>query len=133
MRAGGMGGSVFAWGAWVSWASWIYFALALLLAPLIFDQGASISLLSQMATAMLLALSYNMLLGQGGMLSFGHAVYSGLGAFATIHVLNRVAGGAWPIPVTLMPVVGGLGGMAAAAAMLAAGLLGWRLANGASA
>ena len=119
MRADGTGGSGFAWGGW---GGWIWFALALLLAPLIFDQGASISLLSQMATAMLLALSYNMLLGQGGMLSFGHAVYSGLGAFATIHVLNRAAGGAWPmpaapIPVTLMPVVGGLGGMAAAAVL----------------
>ena len=30
-----------------------------------------------MGIAIIVCLSYNMLLGQGGMLSFGHAVYSG--------------------------------------------------------
>ena len=34
-----------------------------------------------------------MLLGQGGMLSFGHAVYTGLGAFFAIHALNLVSAG----------------------------------------
>jgi branched-chain amino acid transport system permease protein len=34
-------------------------------------------MLSQMGIAIIACLSYNMLLGQGGMLSFGHAVYSG--------------------------------------------------------
>ena len=34
-----------------------------------------------------------MLLGQGGMLSFGHAVYSGLGSFLAIHALNLVGQG----------------------------------------
>ena len=42
---------------------------------------------------MIFALSYNMLLGQTGMLSFGHAVYSGLGAFFAVHALNLVKGG----------------------------------------
>ena len=37
-------------------------------------------MLSQMGIAIVACLSYNMLLGQGGMLSFGHAVYTGLGA-----------------------------------------------------
>ena len=32
-----------------------------------------------MGIAIVACLSYNMLLGQGGMLSFGHAVYTGLG------------------------------------------------------
>ena len=32
-----------------------------------------------------------MLLGQGGMLSFGHAVYTGLGSFFAIHALNWIA------------------------------------------
>jgi ABC-type branched-subunit amino acid transport system permease subunit len=35
-------------------------------------------MLSQMGIAIVACLSYNMLLGQGGMLSFGHAVYTGL-------------------------------------------------------
>jgi branched-chain amino acid transport system permease protein len=60
---------------------------------------------------MIFGLSYNMLLGQGGMLSFGHAAYSGLGAFVAIHAMNMAAGGQLPVPVTLIPLVGGFAGM----------------------
>ena len=57
-------------------------------------------MLSQMGIAIIFCLSYNMLLGQGGMLSFGHAVYSGLGAFFAIHAMNLAIGdGTLPIPV----------------------------------
>jgi branched-chain amino acid transport system permease protein len=56
-------------------------------------------------------LSYNMLLGQGGMLSFGHAVYTGLASYIAIHALNAIAGGTLPIPVALIPLVGGVAGM----------------------
>ncbi|HEX8957220.1 MAG TPA: branched-chain amino acid ABC transporter permease, partial [Burkholderiaceae bacterium] len=90
---------------------WCVFALVLIVAPLIFSKGASLSILSQMGTMMIFALSYNMLLGQGGMLSFGHAVYSGLGAFCAVHVMNLAAGGALPIPLSLIPLVGGVAGM----------------------
>ena len=45
------------------------------------------------------------------MLSFGHAVYSGLGSFLAIHALNLVAKGSLPIPVSLIPLAGGLAGM----------------------
>jgi branched-chain amino acid transport system permease protein len=51
-------------------------------------------MLSQMGIAIIACLSYNMLLGQGGMLSFGHAVYSGLGSFLAMHTLNRSAAAA---------------------------------------
>lgn len=95
-------------GRWIVWGS---FALTLLVAPLIFNKGASLSLLCQMGSFIILALSYNMLLGQGGMLSFGHAVYSGLGAFCAIHALNLAAAGSVAIPVTLIPLVGGISGM----------------------
>ena len=47
--------------------------------PLLFTQGFALTLLSQMGIAIIFALSYNMLLGQSGMLSFGHAVYFGPG------------------------------------------------------
>jgi branched-chain amino acid transport system permease protein len=90
---------------------WSVFALMLVVAPLIFNKGASLSLLSQMGTIMIFGLSYNMLLGQGGMLSFGHAVYSGLGAFCAIHALNMATAGTMPIPVALIPLVGGIAGM----------------------
>ena len=90
---------------------WGGFALILLIAPMIFNKGASLSLLCQMGAFIILALSYNVLLGQGGMLSFGHAVYSGLGAFCAIHALNLAAAGSVAIPVTLIPLVGGVAGM----------------------
>jgi hypothetical protein len=51
------------------------------------------TMLSQMGIAIIACLAYNMLLGQGGMLSFGHAVYSGLGSFLAIHTLNLVSKG----------------------------------------
>ena len=89
---------------------WGGFALILLVAPLIFTKGASLSILSLIGTVMIFGLSYNMLLGQGGMLSFGHAVYSGLGAFFVVHAMNSSGIGA-AIPTTLMPLVGGLAGM----------------------
>lgn len=90
---------------------WGGFALLLVFAPLVFSSGASLSLLSQMGTMMIFGLSFNMLLGQGGMLSFGHAVYSGLGAFFAIHTLNLMAGGSLWLPVSLVPLVGGFAGM----------------------
>ena len=93
------------------WIIWGLFAALLIIAPLLFTKGASLSLLSQIGTIMIVGLSFNMLLGQGGMLSFGHAVYSGLGAFFAIHAMNLATAGRLPIPVTLIPLVGGLAGM----------------------
>lgn len=93
------------------WIIWTLFALILLLAPQLFNQGASLSILSQIATIMIFGLSYNMLLGQGGMLSFGHAVYSGLGAFCAMHAMNLASDGVWPVPLVLIPLVGGVAGM----------------------
>lgn len=97
---------------------WSLYALLLALAPLVFTSSLSHTLLSQMGIAIIVCLSYNLLLGQGGMLSFGHAVYSGMGAFLAIHTLNRVTDGL-PLPVSLIPLVGGV------ASLLLALLLGW--------
>jgi branched-chain amino acid transport system permease protein len=97
------------------WLIWSLFAVVLLGVPLVFTSSLSITILSQMGIAIIACLSYNMLLGQGGMLSFGHAVYTGLGAFLAIHALNSVASGALPIPVSTVPLVGGLAGMGFAA------------------
>ena len=98
---------------------WGLFTLLLCLAPLVFTSSLSHTILSQMGVAIIVCLSYNILLGQGGMLSFGHAVYSGMGSFLAIHTLNSVSNGQLPLPVSLIPVVGGV------ASMLVAVLLGW--------
>jgi branched-chain amino acid transport system permease protein len=97
---------------------WGSYALILALAPLVFSSSLSQTLLSQMGIAIIVCLSYNMLLGQGGMLSFGHAVYSGMGAFLAMHTLNLVSGGL-ALPVSLNPLVGGFASLALAL------LLGW--------
>ena len=90
---------------------WGLFTLVLVVAPLVFTSSLSVTMLSQMGIAIVACLSYNMLLGQGGMLSFGHAVYTGLASFITIHVLNSIGSGL-PLPVSLVPLVGGFAGMA---------------------
>ena len=87
---------------------WAVYAAVLAVAPLVFSKGFALTLLCQMGIVMVFALSYNMLLGQTGLLSFGHAVYYGLGAIITIHVLNLGHG---RIPVTIMPLVGGIAGL----------------------
>ena len=97
------------------WFIWGLFALILLVAPQLWTSGFALTMLSQMGIAIIVCLSYNLLLGQGGMLSFGHAVYSGLGGYLAIHTLNQIGSGALGLPVSLVPVVGGLGGLAFAA------------------
>ncbi|CAH0349132.1 branched-chain amino acid ABC transporter permease [Aquabacterium sp. CECT 9606] len=97
------------------WIVWTLFALVLLVAPLLWTSSLSMTMLSQMGIGIIVCLSYNMLLGQGGMLSFGHAVYSGLGAFGAIHALNFASAGSLPIPVSLIPMVGGVSGLLVAA------------------
>jgi branched-chain amino acid transport system permease protein len=95
-----------------TWLTWGLFALILVLAPLFFSSGLAMTVLSQMGIAIIACLSYNMLLGQGGMLSFGHAVYTGLGSFLAIHALNGVSNGSLPLlPVSAVPLLGGLAGM----------------------
>ncbi len=73
--------------------------------------GFVLSMLSQMGLMVIFALSYNMLMGQAGLLSFGHAVFFGLGGYATIHFLNYAAKGSLPLPIELMPLLAGLTGL----------------------
>ena len=92
------------------WFVWGATAVVFALLPLVFSSGFAITLLSQMGIMIIFALSYNMIFGQGGMLSFGHAVYSGLGAFFAIHALNWIGQGHLWMPVSLVPLVGGVFG-----------------------
>ena len=94
---------------------WLAAAGILVVLPWIVRTGAAVPVMNQMGIAIVFALSFNMLLGQGGMLSFGHAVYFGVGGFIAAHVLNLAGRGAFYLPVPLLPIVGGLGGLAFAA------------------
>jgi len=101
-----------AWAPVRRYGVWIGIAAAFVLLPKIFNSGSALTMMSLMGIMIVFALSYNMLLGQTGMLSFGHAVYYGLGGFLAIHAMNLFARDALPIPVTLIPLVGGLAGLA---------------------
>jgi branched-chain amino acid transport system permease protein len=57
------------------------------------------------------ALSFNMQMGQAGLLSFGHAILFGLGGYVTAHTLNAIKAGAMWLPTELVPLAGGLGGL----------------------
>ncbi len=83
----------------------------IVVAPLVSQKGYWLSLLCQIGISTIFALSFNMLLGQTGLLSFGHAVYFGLGAFATMHVLRAMQAHAVRFPVTLLPLAGGAAGL----------------------
>ena len=93
------------------WIIWGLFALLLFVAPRIWTSGLAQTMLTQMGIGVIACLAYNILLGQGGMLSFGHAVYSGVGAFLAIHALNMAGAGTLGIPVSLIPLVGGMAGL----------------------
>jgi branched-chain amino acid transport system permease protein len=90
---------------------WIALAVLLALLPAVFRSGTALTMMSLMGIAIIFALSYNMLLGQTGMLSFGHAVYYGLGAYLAVHGMNAIVAGRWPIPLPLVPIIGGLTGL----------------------
>ena len=89
---------------------WILATLFLVVMPMIFTSNSAITIMNQMAITIIFALAYNMLLGQGGMLSFGHAVYMGVGGFLCVHIMNWEGFfGALPLPI--LPIFGGLFGM----------------------
>ena len=90
---------------------WVAAVAVVLVLPYVFTSGSALTMMSLMGFAIVFALSFNMLLGQTGMLSFGHAVYYGLGGFMTAHALNVIAANKWPIPLPLLPLVGGLAGL----------------------
>jgi branched-chain amino acid transport system permease protein len=93
--------------------AWLAAAIVLAILPWIpgLHSDSARSLLTQMGIASVFALSYNLLLGQTGLLSFGHAVYFGLGGYASIHFLRAINAGL-PIPTPFVPLAGALAGLA---------------------
>src|SRR5215211_7706508 len=90
---------------------WVAAAGVMIALPKVFTSGAALTTLSLMGIMIVFSLSYNMLLGQTGMLSFGHAVYYGLGGFFAVHAMNVIATGKLPIPLPVLPLIGGLTGL----------------------
>ncbi len=91
--------------------AFVAFALVLALAPMAFSSGTAITMMSLMGIMIIFSLSYNMLLGQTGLLSFGHAVYYGLAGFCAAHAVNYIARNKLGAPLPLVPIVGALAGL----------------------
>src|SRR5262249_60713159 len=89
-------------------------AVAILLPWVFYDfahhrpAGFVVGMLSQMGLMTILALSYNMLLGQAGLFSLCHATFFGFGGYAMVHFLNAAGDGMLPVPMELMPLLAGL-------------------------
>src|ERR1700728_4616426 len=111
---GSLGAAKFRFYGW-----WIATAIVLVVLPYIFRSGGALTAFSLVGISIIFSLSYNILLGQTGMLSFGHAVYYGLGGFLAIHGMNLIAGMKLPVPLPLVPLVGALAGLIFSA------ILGW--------
>jgi len=91
----------------VSTGAILVLVIALALLPLVLAP-TQIGAMSQMLIAALFALAFSLLIGQGGMLSFGHAAYFAIGCFATIHAMNAAEQAGLRLPTPLMPLAGGL-------------------------
>jgi len=91
-------------------APWVIASVVLAIMPMVFTNNSALTIMNQMSITIVFALAYNMLLGQGGMLSFGHAVYAGVGGFACMHIMN-MSDFFSTIPLVILPVFGGLFGM----------------------
>lgn len=65
--------------------------LALLAAPYLLPPY-QLRLVTEAVVFSLYAVSYNLLLGYAGLLSFGHAMFFGVGAFTTAVALNQIGG-----------------------------------------
>ena len=93
------------------YGAWVATAALFVVLPHIFSSGIALTMMSLMGIMIVFSLSYNMLIGETGMLSFGHAVYYGLGGFLVVHAMNVVIHDRAAVPVVLVPLVGGLAGL----------------------
>ena len=96
-----------------SWKVMFPVVAALALAPLLSD-GYTLVLLTDVLVFALFAVSLHFLLGPGGMVSFGHAAYFGLGAYAAALLFLR-----WQLPMEVALLAAPL------AAAAGAVLFGW--------
>jgi branched-chain amino acid transport system permease protein len=97
---------------------WLAAALVSIVLPWLFYDwqharhvGFMVSMLSQTGMMVIFALSFNMLMGQAGLLSFCHSVLFGLAGYSTVHFLNAAGAGKLPVPMELMPLLAGLTGL----------------------
>jgi branched-chain amino acid transport system permease protein len=80
----------------VSSVRWLV-ALVVLILPLLLP-SFMVVVMTEIAIVALFATAFNLLMGFGGMVSFGHAAYFALGAYAAALLVKQAA---WPMPLAL--------------------------------
>lgn len=96
--------------------------LLLVLFPLLTRTPGTMLLLSQIFILAVFAMSYDILLGFTGIVSFGHAMFFGLGAYSTGIVIKHFHGSIWVILLSILIAL-----VLAILVSLVAGLLSLRL------
>ncbi len=85
-------------------------AVAILVVLPAFLSHSLVNAVNQMLIAALFACAFNILCGQGGMLSFGHSAYFAIGSFATLHAMGVMSSESL-LPTPLLPLAGALVGL----------------------
>jgi branched-chain amino acid transport system permease protein len=88
---------------------WGVLALLLVLLPALVSE-ASVQFSCEILIMALFAMSLNILMGYGGMISFGHAGFFGLGAYSTAILMTK-ASVPWGLAMLLGPVAAAIGGV----------------------
>ncbi|MDO6966163.1 branched-chain amino acid ABC transporter permease [Rhizobium alvei] len=88
---------------------WIVLAIVLVVLPLVFPGRSAISTFSYLGIMAIFALSYNVLLGQAGLLSLGHGMFFGFGGFITVLVFQLCEESGVNFPLPLLPLFGAVG------------------------
>jgi len=78
-------------------ARWLVALVVLLVLPLLLPSFLVV-VMTEIAIVALFATAFNLLMGFGGMVSFGHAAYFALGAYAAALLVKQAA---WPMPLAL--------------------------------
>jgi branched-chain amino acid transport system permease protein len=81
----------------VSSVRWLVALVVLLVLPLLLPSFLVV-VMTEIAIVALFATAFNLLMGFGGMVSFGHAAYFALGAYAAALLVKQAA---WPMPLAL--------------------------------
>jgi branched-chain amino acid transport system permease protein len=89
---------------------WLVTAVAALAAAPLVLPPFFLQLLTEIAIVGLFATSFNLLMGYGGMVSFGHAAYFALGAYAAALLVKR-GGLSMPLGVLAAPLVAAAGAL----------------------
>ncbi|MBI5568943.1 MAG: branched-chain amino acid ABC transporter permease [Desulfomonile tiedjei] len=96
------------------WGLWLAVGIVLVALPFVLEKGVSqyyLYIAIKIIVWALFAMSFNLVLGYGGMMSFGHAAFYGVGAYCAALLSVKAS---WPMPLAFLaaPVAAAIAGLA---------------------